>query len=1063
VHEREKMTMKAQWKRDLTMKKRRILRTIAALLLSAGATASAQDSVDVTFRFQAGVTYAGVTVPGEFNGWNNTAWPMTNAGGNLWVRTQRLRIGGNPTPPANGVPGAWQYKFFPAGTTGAWPNDPLNHHQNAADNSNTFLYTKDPTIYHLVPNQRTVQGTLGTATPTISAFLFPKVGAEIDTGTISITIDSTTFTGIGAFYNRFSQQLVYPVPVPRPNGTHTVILRAGSTAGGMNADTVVFATRAGTVQITSRGNYSTVNPLRTIRGLVQDPGIASVLLVRNGTDTTVGPVTSGRFEITDTLTEGTNTFRALADSAGTTVGSDPVSFTLVVNHAPRAQITLSASGSLQISAAASTDPDPGQSAQLTFAWSEDPANPVPLGVQGSTAAQLSVPVPSASGEYYLGLVAADPDGNRDTTRSYVTVLPGGQVEIPTIASNPEWAKRARVYFLFPKAATSAGTIAAAATKLPWIRDLGFSVIWMMPVMDNAQPINNGFGPGYDIVDFYNVAPEYGTNQDFKDFVAEAHALGMKVILDVTPNHTSRQHPWCVDAHAYRQDSPYWSWYEHALIPHNDNGLGNCLDEDGFNYYCGFSKELQNFNWTDPDARAEMINVYRHWIREFGIDGYRFDVYWGPHRRYGEAIMGSPVRDALKRLKPDILLLAEDSGTGSGTELIYADTWAAGGNGGVDAAYDFKLYFDRFRNFGFTPSAVDNLHNEILNGGYYPGKNSLYMRFLESQDEDRIYYAPGGFSAPSSYYDPDPAIAFARTRPMATVLFTIPGFPMIWNGQEIGWGYGIPGAKEARNRSVINWDFQGKIHLAPHYQALAHLRGQFPAFTWHKRDTNGDGRVNAADSADIVRLGSGDGNVYAFSRPYTDQNGLAVVNFNGAPVTATVSLNAPGALKFTGGPVPGKTYWLNDLLSGTRAPIDGGALSGSISVSLAAYGSAVFTVSTTPDTLKVASPITDVGESGGLPLEFLLEQNYPNPFNPSTTIRFALPLDARVSLRVYDLLGRELALLLDGQLGAGHHAASWNGTNAAGQQVGSGVYLLRLSASGSGGEEKVMTRKMLLVR
>jgi glycosidase len=235
--------------------------------------------------------------------------------------------------------------------------------------------------------------------------------------------------------------------------------------------------------------------------------------------------------------------------------------------------------------------------------------------------------------------------------------------------------------------SDAGTLNAAAQRLSIIHDMGFNIIWMMPVMVNAYPINNQGGPGYNIIDFYNVAPEYGTNQDFKNFVSQAHSLGMKVILDVTPNHTSRFHPWSADAHANKQKSPYWNWYEHTLIPHNTNGLGQMLDADGFNYYSGFSDQLLNYNWTDIDARAEMISVYKYWIKEFGIDGYRFDVYWGPHRRYGEQYMGKPVRDALKHIKPNILLLAEDDGTGVGTETIYADYSSGGINGGVDAAYD----------------------------------------------------------------------------------------------------------------------------------------------------------------------------------------------------------------------------------------------------------------------------------------------------------------------------------------------------------------------------------------
>jgi glycosidase len=1025
--------------------------------------ARAQDSVDVTFRYSAPAVYTGVSVPGEFNGWNNTAWPMTSQGGNLWTLTRRLRVGGNPSPAPVGVPGAWQYKFYPTGTSGEWPNDPLNHHVNTADNSNTFLYTKDPTIYQFLPNQRSVQGALGVSLPTISAYIFPKVGAEVDTGTIAVRIDSVTYSGIGSSYNPSTRQLTFVPPVPLASGTHTVILRAGSTAGGTNADTVTFATLAGTVQITSRGNYTTRVPSRTIRGLVQDTSVHTVRVVRNGVDTTLGSVAAGRFEVGVTLKEGLNTLRALADSAGTLLSSDPVSFTLFVNHAPYAQIVVSAAGGILLQAGASTDPDTGQSAQLTFLWSEDPANPAPLGINGSVSATLTLPVPSLQGEYYMGLVATDPDGNRDTTRSYFTIRRGGSVQIPSIAGNPAWAKQANVYFLFPKAMSSEGTLNAAAAHLQRIRDLGFNVIWMMPVMDNASPINNGYGPGYDIVDFYNVAPEYGTNQDFKSFVAQAHTLGMKVILDVTPNHTSRQHPWCIDAHTFKKDSPYWPWYEHNTITANTNGLGDCLDLDGFNYYCGFSTELQNYNWSDPDAQAEMINVYRTWVREFGIDGYRLDVYWGPHRRYGEAIMGKPVRDALKHIRPDILLLGEDDGTGPGTEVIYADRASGGINGGLDASYDFKMYFNAVRNFAFNPSAVSNLNSQILNGGFYPGENALYLRFMESQDEDRIYYAVPSGSSPSTYYDADPATAFKKTMPMASVVFTAPGFPMLWNGQEVGWGYGISGPKEARNRSVINWNYQGKGLLSPHYQKLAHLRGQFPAFTWHKRDTNGDGSVTATDSSDFVTLGTTDGNVYAFSRPYTDQNGLTVVNFTGNSLGVTVLLNTPGAFLFSGGIQPGSSYYMNDLLSNTRWQIRGADFSSGMLLTLPPYGSAIFSVSTSPDSLRIQNPVTDVSPQQALPSEYSLDQNYPNPFNPATTVRFAMPEAGSVSLKVYDVLGREVAVLAGGDYPAGVHALVWNGRNTIGMPVGSGVYVYRLVVTGANGTEKTLVRKMALVK
>jgi hypothetical protein len=105
-----------------------------------------------------------------------------------------------------------------------------------------------------------------------------------------------------------------------------------------------------------------------------------------------------------------------------------------------------------------------------------------------------------------------------------------------------------------------------------------------------------------------------------------------------------------------------------------------------------------------------------------------------------------------------------------------------------------------------------------------------MRFMESQDEDRIVYFYSGV------FQIDALTTFQKTMPLATVLFTAPGFPMLWNGQEVGWGYGITGSKEARARSVIDWSYQGRGILAPHYQKLATLRGTFPAFTEPKRDT-----------------------------------------------------------------------------------------------------------------------------------------------------------------------------------------------------------------------------------
>jgi cyclomaltodextrinase / maltogenic alpha-amylase / neopullulanase len=1009
-------------------------RILSTLMFVCVAVVRGQDSVDVTFRYLApGKT--GVAVPGEFNGWNASSAPMTDIGGGVFVRTVRLRIGGNPNPPAVGVPGAWQYKFWYSGV-GSWPSDPLNHHQNASDNNNSFLYTRNPTIYQLLPNQR--NPIVATPTPTISAFLFPKLGTVLDTSTISLTIDGAPTRVPGTAYNFSSKQLQYTPSVPLTNGEHIVILRAGA-----SADTVMFSTRAGYIQITTRGGFTTYDSWRSLRGIVQDTSVKSVAVVRNGTDTSYVVPVSGAFSVTDSLEEGTNTFVAWVDSAGQPAGSASVTITRKVVHKPFVRVAVnSSSGSVTFDARLTHDPD-GQTVS-NFIWLDDPLTP--LGLNGRTGSTVSVAKPSKPGEYYYGVTAIDQDGNADTARFYIVVRPDGSVENPAANNNPAWARAARIYFMFPKAMTSEGTINAAAQHLPRIRDLGFSVIWMMPVMKNASPINNGFGPGYNIVDFETVAPEYGTNQDFRNFVSQAHALGLKVILDVTPNHTGRMHPWSVDGHTYGQDSRYWDWYEHTLIQHNTNGLGQSFDAAGFTYYSGFSEQLLNFNWRSVDARMEMIRIYVKWIKDFDIDGYRFDVYWGPHRRYGEQYMGYPVRQALKHVKPEILILGEDDGTGAGTETIYADVTTGGFSGGVDAGYDFKLYFNRIQPFGFTSAWNDGLHSELNNGGYYPGEHALYMRFMESQDEDRIVYFY------SSNFTLDAQTTFQRTMPMATVIFTAPGIPMLWNGQEVGWGYGITGAKEARNRSVINWNYQGRGLLSPHYQKLAALRGQFPAFTQHKRDTNGDGQVNTADSSDFVRVLSSSAEVYAFSRPFENQNGLTAVNFTATSQTFTLDLTGAEVLKFSGGIQAGTEYYLNDLYGGSQRKIVGAGLN-AVSVTLPPYGSAVFTVSLTSDTLKITNPGPTSVSGDERPATFSLEQNYPNPFNPSTVVSCQFPVASDVRLVVYDLLGREVAVLMDGWKEAGSYQIRFDGSRLA-----SGMYVYRLTAG-----QYTAARTMMLVK
>jgi glycosidase len=860
--------------------------------------------------------------------------------------------------------------------------------------------------------------------PNLSAGIFQPAGNP--TIAITASIDGNHIENPSNYYDESSGIFIYK-PAGLSDGLHTfkLLVTNGSTT---KTDSVRFEVRARPVQIqtpsfiTYKSVYITAGIVLKPDGSGLDSSVTSITISANGNSKSVS-VANGSFFDSTAIVEGQNWIKA-----NTVLGQDSVLVTRIVNHTPRAAAIASLSNSFVIlDTSCVSDPD-GQMI-TNFEWLDDVV--FPLGLSGQTGVSVSITKPTLPGEYYFGLIATDPDGNADTTSSYFIVNDDGSISNPTIASNPEWAKRGRIYFMFPKAMSDAGTLNAAAQRLSIIHDMGFNIIWMMPVMVNAYPINNQGGPGYNIIDFYNVAPEYGTNQDFKNFVSQAHSLGMKVILDVTPNHTSRFHPWSADAHANKQKSPYWNWYEHTLIPHNTNGLGQMLDADGFNYYSGFSDQLLNYNWTDIDARAEMISVYKYWIKEFGIDGYRFDVYWGPHRRYGEQYMGKPVRDALKHIKPNILLLAEDDGTGVGTETIYADYSSGGINGGVDAAYDFKLFFNQIRGFGFSGTAIDNLNSEIWNGGYYPGPNSLYMRFMESQDEDRIAYA---YSSGGSL---DATTTFMKTMPMASTIFTIPGIPMIWNGQEVGKGYGDNNF-DSRRRGVIDWNYSGRTLLTPHYQLLAQIRGQFNAFTTQQ----------------LKRINSSDEFVYSFSRPYPEEDGIVAVNFGSTSTDVTISFSVSDL----GGWVnEGGNYILSNLYNNETYPIkiiDGGA---SVNFTLPAYGSAICVLA---DSIKkVIIPVeVENYQSEILPTKLHLYQNYPNPFNPSTTIQFDLPKQGNVKIHIYNVLGKEIAEIANSVYSAGTHQVVWNGKTNSGVQVSSGVYFVRLETGILTDTEKIVLMK-----
>ena len=169
------------------------------------------------------------------------------------------------------------------------------------------------------------------------------------------------------------------------------------------------------------------------------------------------------------------------------------------------------------------------------------------------------------------------------------------------------------------------TSAGVTDRLPHVARLGADAVWLTPVY--ASPMRDF---GYDISDHCAIDPSFGTLEDFDALVERAHALGLKVILDFVPNHTSDLHPWFVESRSSRE-SPKRDWYlwRDGNPPNNwisvFGGRAWTWDEaTGQSYYHAYLAEQPDLNWRNPEVREAMFAVLRFWIAR-GVDGFRVDA------------------------------------------------------------------------------------------------------------------------------------------------------------------------------------------------------------------------------------------------------------------------------------------------------------------------------------------------------------------------------------------------------------------------------------------------------
>jgi len=289
-------------------------------------------------------------------------------------------------------------------------------------------------------------------------------------------------------------------------------------------------------------------------------------------------------------------------------------------------------------------------------------------------------------------------------------------------------------------------------------DLGVTGLWLMPI--HPSPSYHG----YDVTDYYAVNPEYGTMEDFKRLLDEAHKRGIRIIIDWVLNHTSTQHPWFQEAQD--PDSPFRQWYrwsaERPTTPGWYPGGGQEY------YYALFWVGMPDLNYTNPEVVAEMKKVVRFWLQDVGVDGFRLDA--AKHIiEEGSVVENTPqthawykeLRTFYKGLNPQAMTVGEvwnDSETVS--------TYLKGDE--LDLAFDFDLA----KNTVFTAGAqrADDM-SDVLTHDLALFRPGQFATFLTNHDQDRVM----------SVLNDDVEAA----KNAATLFLTSPGVPFLYYGEEIG--------------------------------------------------------------------------------------------------------------------------------------------------------------------------------------------------------------------------------------------------------------------------------------
>jgi glycosidase len=335
----------------------------------------------------------------------------------------------------------------------------------------------------------------------------------------------------------------------------------------------------------------------------------------------------------------------------------------------------------------------------------------------------------------------------------------------------DWARDGIVYEIYERQFSPEGTFNGITARLDELKKLGVDILWLMPVNAMGEKGKKGsIGSPYAIRDYYAVNPQYGTAEDLKRLVREAHARNMKVILDVVYNHTAWDNP-LVTQHP--------DWYHH--------------DKNGKITYPSDWSDVAWLDYSNPQVRRYITDNMKFWVHDFDIDGFRSDVAAGMPPTPIPTEFWEQARAEVEKIKPGIYMLAEAHDP---SQLVKA----------FDSDYSWPLLHSINDVFWGTKPATDLQSEWEKEVATFP-RGSVHLRMADDHDETRLIVRVGEKAALA-------AQAF---------IFTIDGIPLVYNGMEVG-DSSESGAPALFEKAPIIWNISERRPAFPRfYRQMMALR------------------------------------------------------------------------------------------------------------------------------------------------------------------------------------------------------------------------------------------------